>query len=105
MPISVSSRRRDGHSAQGTEKRPHRLVEYTDRRHAHVCSPPKIAHSPRGDPDSRLIHGYAGPREPTCQTASRSVQPFSQDSSPIRTHGQTANTALAKRHAVKTTRQ
>jgi len=34
---------------------------------------------PWGDPDLHLIHGYAGPPEPTCQTASRSLEPFLQN--------------------------
>ena len=77
------------------DKRPHRPVEYIDRAHArgyaHVCPPPKIVHS-MGDPGPYLtLYGYLRPAEPTRQTASRSVQPFSQHTPMSRTytHGQT----------------
>ena len=44
---------------------------------------PKIAPSSGGSPDPHLIHGYCGPHHPTCQTAARLVQPFSQDTSSL----------------------
>ena len=51
-------------------------------------SPPQNCHFPWGDPDPHLIHGDCGPPHPTCQTASRSVQPFLQDISSLH-HRQT----------------
>ena len=38
---------------------------------------------PWGDLDSHLIHGDCRPLHPTCQTATRSVQPFLQDTCPL----------------------
>ena len=43
---------------------------------------------PWGHPDPHLIHGYLGAQHPTCQTASRSVQPFWWDTSSLH-HRQT----------------
>ena len=44
---------------------------------------------PMGDLDPHLIHGYLGPPESKSQRASRSVQPFLQDSRSWQTDQQT----------------
>jgi len=51
---------------------------YTLQWDAH--SPPKICPFPWGDLNPYLIHGPLGPPQSSTQTASRSVQPFLQDS-------------------------
>ena len=56
-------------------------------------SPPKNCPFPWGDPDPHPIHGYYGPPYHTCQTASRSVQPFCYNTGPWPTHRQTMNIA------------
>jgi len=49
---------------------------------------------PWGDPDRHLIYGYCGPPHPTCQVASRFVQPFSYNTSAWpKTDRQTMNNA------------
>ena len=52
-----------------------------------ALSPPQNCPFPWGDPDPHLIHGDCGPPHPTCQTASRSVQPFCHNSSAWPTDG------------------
>ena len=47
-------------------------------------NPPKLSLPLGGGcPDPHLIHCYWGPPHPTCQAASRSVQPFLQDTCPL----------------------
>ena len=64
--------------------------------------PPQNCPFPWGNPDPHLIHGDCGPPHITCQTASRSVQPFLQGTSSLhhrltvqQTDRQTTETSVA----------
>ena len=53
---------------------------------------PKICPCPRGGLDSRLMHGFLGQADQIHQTASRSDQPFFQNSRSLPMEGQTDRT-------------